>query len=219
MRLRNTKHPGLIAWGDRMEAEAMNTQGLSKRHRARLRLIASASIVMIALLTMAGLNPVEDSARSSEAEAITTTPLSGVAVGAIAPDFSLLNIHGDEVTLSSLRGRPVLINFWATWCGPCRIEMPAIQSRYEQFRQSHGLAVLAVDFNEPAAEVIAFGDELELTFDLLLDPGASVQDQYRMRGYPTSFFVDAQGVIQVQHIGVMTETQLDGYLEQIGVAR
>lgn len=135
---------------------------------------------------------------------------------AIAPDFKLLNTEGVEVRLSELRGQPVLINFWATWCAPCRLEMPAVQDRFEKFSEN-GLKILAVNFDEPVEDVQAFSDELGLTFDLLLDPGGEIQRTYRIRGYPTSFFLDASGVIRIVHIGVMTEGQLDDYLVEIGL--
>lgn len=155
---------------------------------------------------------------SADTNGTSTPPSENVApeVGKTAPDFTLPDLDGKDVTLSSFRGKPVLINFWATWCGPCRLEMPAIQARYEQYMQD-GLVVLAVDFDEPASDVQRFRDELGLSFPLLLDPGAKVQKLYRNRSYPSSFFVDAQGVIQVQHIGVMTEGQLDENLAVIGV--
>jgi len=136
--------------------------------------------------------------------------------GALAPDFSLLNLEGERITLSELRGQPVMINLWATWCAPCRIEMPHIQDRFERYA-GEGFLVLAVDFDEPANVVAEFRDELNLTFDLLLDPGAEIQELYRNRNYPSTFFVDENGVIQVQHIGVMTEGQLDENLAAIGL--
>ncbi len=136
--------------------------------------------------------------------------------GALAPDFSLFNLEGEQITLSELRGRPVMINLWATWCAPCRIEMPHIQDRFERYA-GEGFLVLAVDFDEPADIVADFRDELGLTFDILLDPGAEVQELYRNRNYPSTFFVDADGVIQVQHIGLMTEGQLDENLAAIGL--
>jgi len=137
-------------------------------------------------------------------------------VNSPAPDFNLQSVAGKTIKLSDLRRQPVLINFWATWCAPCRIEMPALQDRFEKYSEE-GLAILAVDFNEPAEAVLAFGAEFGLTFDLLLDPGGKIQDLYRIRGYPTSFFIDRQGVIKVVHIGVMTEGQLDGYLAEVGL--
>jgi len=137
-------------------------------------------------------------------------------VGALAPGFTLMNLEGEQLSLDDFRGRPVLINLWATWCGPCRIEMPAIQSRFEKY-QDDDFVVLAVNFDEQQAEVQAFRNEFGLTFQILLDPGAKVQNLYRNRSYPSSFFIDRAGVIQVQHIGVMTEGQLDENLKKIGL--
>jgi thiol-disulfide isomerase/thioredoxin len=111
----------------------------------------------------------------------------------------------------------VLINFWATWCGPCVEEMPTIEKYYHQYKNE--LRVLAVNDDEPAADVENFVHDMGLSFDILLDPGAKVQSLYRLRGYPTSFIVDAEGIIRVQHIGPMSEKQLEGYLSQVGVGQ
>jgi len=137
-------------------------------------------------------------------------------VGAQAPDFALLDLEGELVRLTDLRGQPILINFWATWCGPCRLEMPIMQQRFEEFGDQ-GLIVLAVNFDEPQSIVQAFNSEIGLTFPILLDPGAEVQRLYRMRGYPASFFVDQDGIIQAHHVGLMTEDQLDENLALIGI--
>ena len=136
--------------------------------------------------------------------------------GSFAPDFTLLNTGGESIQLSQFKGQAVLINFWATWCGPCRIEMPVFQDRFERY-QADGLRILAVDFDEDEEDVVFFREELGLTFDLLLDPGGEIQSLNRVLGYPTSYFVDPEGVIRVQHVGIMTEDQLDNYLAQIGI--
>ena len=164
----------------------------------------------LADLSKAGETP--QSEVSAEKTGLEVAPVEG----SIAPDFKLRNLDGEEVQLSDFHGHPVLINLWATWCGPCRLEMPAIQDRFELYEE-HGLIVLAVDFDEPISAVHSFRDELGLTFQILLDPGANVQKLYRNRNYPTSFFIDEMGVIQVHHIGVMTEEQLDVNLAEIGV--
>ncbi len=148
--------------------------------------------------------------------AVAPKPVAAPLVGAPAPDFLLHDLSGAETGPGRLKGQVVLINFWATWCEPCKVEMPAIEQRYQAYR-SRGLAVLAVDFDEPEADVRAFRDQLGLTFPVLLDPGAKVQSLYRVLGYPTSFFVDRQGLIRAQHIGLMTEDELDGYLKQVGL--
>lgn len=138
-------------------------------------------------------------------------------VDALAPDFQLVSLSGDTVRLSDLRGKPVLINFWATWCGPCLLEMPAIQSRFDRYQSE--FAVLAVNFDEPIEQVQPYVEQLGLTFDVLLDPAGEVQRLYRVRGYPTTYLVDAEGVIRIQHIGLMSEEQLDRYIAHLGVGK
>jgi peroxiredoxin len=137
-------------------------------------------------------------------------------VGGLAPDFELQTYDGEAIRLDAFKGQPVLINFWATWCGPCRIEMPAIQSKFTEFEPE--LAVLAVNFDESASEIEKFSEELGLSFELLVDPGGVVNQQvYQVRAYPSSFFIDSEGIIQVVHLGLMTENQLDDYLGRVGV--
>jgi thiol-disulfide isomerase/thioredoxin len=127
----------------------------------------------------------------------------------MAPDFTLRDLQGKETSLRDLRGQVVLLNFWATWCGPCREEMPIIQERYND----GGFALLAINFDESKEIVQWFIDELGIDIPVLLDPGGRVQELYRLRGYPTSFFLDPDGVIRFIHIGEMTASDLDNYLE------
>ena len=133
------------------------------------------------------------------------------------PPFTLLNLKGEKVKSSDFQGKVILLNFWATWCAPCVLEMPAIQKYYKKYPGQFN--VLAVNADETRFEVQTFADDMGLTFDVLLDPGGKTQQLYRIQGYPTSFFVDADGVIRVQHIGLMTEDQLAGYLSSLGVGK
>lgn len=145
------------------------------------------------------------------------TPAPAPVEGAPAPDFTLSDLGGNSVRLSSLRGEVVLINFWATWCAPCRLEMPGIEAAY-QAHQADGLRVLAVNLDESPETVGAFVDELGLTFTVLLDPGYKVNDLYRVRAYPTTYVVDRDGVIAKLHLGYMDETKLAEYLAGVGLA-
>ncbi|MGQ0600577.1 MAG: TlpA family protein disulfide reductase, partial [Anaerolineales bacterium] len=137
-------------------------------------------------------------------------------VGAPAPEFVLKDLSGNTVRLSDYAGKPVLINFWATWCGPCRAEMPAIEDRYKTYASSN-FVVLAVNVDEPADLVSPYVKELGLTFPILLDTGASVTELYRVLGFPTSYWVDGKGVIVAQHTGPMFEDQLNNYLAKVGI--
>jgi peroxiredoxin len=120
--------------------------------------------------------------------------------GFVAPDFVLHTLDGQEIALATLRGKAVLINFWATWCPPCRTEMPAIQQVHEQYRDQ-GLVVLAISLQQRDAETAAFVEEMGLTFPILRDSGGSVSDVYRVTSLPTTFFLDRDGVIHDVEVG------------------
>jgi peroxiredoxin len=133
-------------------------------------------------------------------------------VGSEAPSFVLADLAGNPVSLADFRGQPVIINFWATWCAPCRIEMPELQAAYEQY-QADGLVILAVNREEDLATVQAyFVDEMGLTFTALLDEQAFAANVYNVFNMPTTYFVDPAGMVTAVHRGPMTTGQIDGYL-------
>jgi peroxiredoxin len=121
--------------------------------------------------------------------------------GSAAPDFSLPRLAGDgEVSLSALRGRVVLVNFWATWCAPCEDEMPAMQRLYEQLG-ADGFELLAVSVDQSADDVKAFRERLALSFPILLDPERRASNLYQTFRYPESFLVDRNGVVVERYVG------------------
>jgi peroxiredoxin len=136
-------------------------------------------------------------------------------VGAPAPDFELQTLSGSGLRLTDLRGKVVLLNYWATWCTPCQQEMPLLQDRAVRYPTE--LVILGINYNEPASLVQDFVTNLKITFPILLDPGSKIQDLYRVRGYPTTVIVDVQGVIRVVHIGGLSGTMLDDYLKKLGI--
>jgi cytochrome c biogenesis protein CcmG, thiol:disulfide interchange protein DsbE len=144
------------------------------------------------------------------------TPAPAPVTGAPAPDFTLTDLAGQPVQLSSLKGQVVLINFWATWCIPCRAEMPAIQQAYNA-RKDQGFTVLAVNLNEPVPDVQSYVTSLNVNFPVLLDAGDSISNLYRVRGYPTSFFIDRGGTVAIENVGMMTATQLADNLAKLGL--
>jgi cytochrome c biogenesis protein CcmG, thiol:disulfide interchange protein DsbE len=144
------------------------------------------------------------------------TPAPAPVAGAPAPDFTLTNLSGQTVKLSSLKGQVVLVNFWATWCIPCRAEMPAIQQAYTA-RKDQGFTVLAVNLNEPKPDVQSYVNSLNVNFPVLLDAGDSISNLYRVRGYPTSFFIDRSGTVAIENVGMMTDAQLASNLAKVGL--
>jgi peroxiredoxin len=139
----------------------------------------------------------------------------GLQVGALAPDFVLEDAAGEEYRLSDLRGSIVLLNFWATWCGPCLVEMPLLETGYQAYKDE-GFVVLAINDGESAEPVAEFGEENGLSFPLLIDPGRVVQRLYEIRGYPSSVFVDQEGRVKFIHIGLMQNNQLAAYMQDLG---
>jgi len=139
------------------------------------------------------------------------TKLVGVYAGAVAPNIKLSDTSGSERSLDTLRGSLVLVNFWATWCGPCRNEMPAIQQAYEAHK-SEGLVVWGVNVAETRDQVDAYARELSLNFPLLLDADSKVSHQYRVFGLPTTVFVGRDGVIREVIVGEMSKESLGAIL-------
>lgn len=125
---------------------------------------------------------------------------TGAAVGDRAPDFQLQDLEGNEVSLSSLRGSPILLNFWATWCPTCRLEMPFIQEVYQEWTDK-GLVILAIDMGESTATVREFMQNNNYTIPVLLDTRRVVSQKYNVTAIPTTFFIDRNGVIQDKLIG------------------
>ncbi len=131
-------------------------------------------------------------------------PISAVpapAVGHPAPDFTLPTLDGPEVRLADLRGKPIILNFWATWCPPCRKEMPALEIIWQQHNRGD-VVVLGVDQGESVGTVSEYvRQNVGVTFPLPLDRSQAVGDLYLVRSLPTTFFIDAQGIIREIRVG------------------
>ena len=134
-------------------------------------------------------------------------PTVGLTEGSRAPDFTVRTVDGESITLSELRGKAVLLNFWGTWCGPCRREMPEFQRAYDRFSQD-GFEIVAIAFNDTFEAIASFRDEFGLSFPLALDETGELNDAYGIQTRPSSFLLDADGVILARHFGLMTEAQL-----------
>jgi cytochrome c biogenesis protein CcmG, thiol:disulfide interchange protein DsbE len=171
-------------------------------------------ILLYLLVLTAGAVWIALSADTTTATGATTSaPQAGFA----APDFTLKTTDGEEYTLSKFKGSAVLVNLWATWCPPCRAEMPVIEKMYREYNDQ-GLVVLAVDmtYQDNPADVAPFIQKYGLTFPILLDETSVVGEAYQLRSLPSSYFIDRFGVIREVVIGgPMSEALLRTRIEQI----
>lgn len=138
----------------------------------------------------------------------------GVQIGNTAPDFSLKALDGSTLKLADLRGKPVMVNFWATWCPPCKEEMPAMEAAYEKARDQ-GIEFLGVDVKEDPSVVEKFVKEKGYSWTFLLDQDGTAGQRYQITGIPETFFIDRNGVLQARVIGPMSPTVLESRLAKI----
>ncbi len=138
--------------------------------------------------------------------------------GRVAPDFLLPTLDGGELRLSDLRGKPVLVNFWASWCAPCRQEMPDIVRAYDEHADD-GLVVVAINLQEDAGTVREFADEFGMKFPIVIDRTGQVADAWRIggpiEGIPSSYFIDVNGIVRARVFGPMDEPMLAEQLAKV----
>ena len=203
--------PELGAPWDSIKGNAMD----SRVFRIRWQKWTS-SVVLIAMVLAIGVIvalkvfPLEESPQQ------TVWP-SSPFVGKQAPDFTLPRLDGTEVSLSQFYGQPVVINFWASWCLPCREEMPELVRAYESHK-AEDLMILGLNltYSDSLPDVQAFATEFNITFPVLLDEDGTVsQKLYPVLGLPTSVFINRDGIIARVQIGKMTGPQIDQYIAEI----
>lgn len=145
----------------------------------------------------------------SAADTVPLLSQESLRVGAAAPEFSLKTLAGGTTSLSQYRGRPVLVNFWASWCRPCRAEMPEIIAAYNAHRAA-GLEVLAINLTdqERRRDVLRFVEELGIPFPVLLDEKGRVRERYGLIAVPTTLLVDRVGGVRAVHPGPIGQNSL-----------
>ena len=140
-------------------------------------------------------------------------PSAGLAIGSPAPQFELPNTSGEKIALGSKAGKATVINFWATWCAPCRQETRALQLLHSSRPDS--IHVLAINMGEGADLVDAWQREIGISYDLLLDPTLAASRLYKVRGLPTTYLLDGRHVLRKVYFGPVTEAQLDDDLQRL----
>jgi peroxiredoxin len=169
-------------------------------------------IILYTLTLIAGAAWIALSAGTGQIAQEGPAPQAGFS----APDFTLKTPAGDSFTLSELKGNAVLVNMWATWCPPCKAEMPAIEAMYKEYK-AEGFIVLAVDqtFQDNPFDIAPFVEQYGLTFPILLDETGETARAYQVRSLPSSYFINRLGVItEVVIGGPMSEALLRTRIEE-----
>jgi peroxiredoxin len=137
-----------------------------------------------------------------------------VEIGKPAPDFVLKTLDGQEITLSHLQGKGIVLNFWATWCDPCRREMPLIEEKYQQLKDK-GVEVLAINIAESEVSVSGFVNRLGITFPILMDKDRQITNLYEVGPLPSTFFIDKNGTVVAHFVGEMNDKTINDHLAMI----
>ncbi|MBB3869972.1 redoxin domain-containing protein [Geobacillus sp. NFOSA3] len=132
----------------------------------------------------------------------------GLSVGNAAPDFSLQTLNGQTIHLSDFRGKPVIVNFWTTWCPPCKKEMPDMEKFYKAYHSDVELLAVHLTSQDTRENVKSFINEYQLSFPVVLDEKKKALELYHIQTIPTSYIIDKDGVIRKKIIGPMTYKQM-----------
>jgi peroxiredoxin len=171
-----------------------------------------AAVVLVTLLTVAIVQAMEKTTETPETTSQTTAGKEGLAIGAKAPDFELKTLTGETVKLSNLKGKKVMLNFWATWCPPCKAEMPAMEQFSKQMDKD--VVILAVNI-DPQLDVKGFVEENKITFPIPLDVDDKVNGIYQVLSIPTTYFIDSKGLIQNKFIGEMKLEDMKDFINKL----
>jgi thiol-disulfide isomerase/thioredoxin len=204
----------------------MTTQDTTSKREVNLPLLLGGGVALLALLALiffggnllgdgeTAVSPDNDAA----SDATVSLPTGGepLQAGDRPYAFTLNTLDGKSVSIGDQIGQPIIVNFWATWCGPCRIEMPEFEEVYQE-HQEQGLTILAVNLQERPEQVESFFvDEFGFSYTPLLDREGDVAARYGVgRSLPTTYFIDPGGEITAVHRGVLTRGQIDTFLADI----
>lgn len=175
------------------------------------------AVAVLIGLVIWGFYSVQNDSKLKATSTRTNELKVGLEVGNLAPDFELKNVEGNSIKLSSLKGKKVILNFWATWCPPCRQEMPDMAKFYVD-QKDKGIEILAVDLTnteKSREDVTNFMRANSITFPVVLDENGKVSQLYNVASIPASFIIDSQGVIQRKLVGPMTYNSMKSMLGSI----
>ncbi len=189
--------------------------------RLRVILVITLASVLTVALVMSGCSG-ESNLNGSALGRITGCSVDSaqsLQPGEPAPDFQFQNPEGQATSLSDLRGKAVLVNFWATWCGPCAYEMPYIQQIYDEWSGKE-LVLLAINLGESSDKVTSFVESYSISFPVLLDTNQDAARCYNILYIPSTFFIDRDGIIQDIEVGAFeSKEEIESSLSKLGITK
>ncbi len=185
-----------------MTATVTARRGMDLRRLGRTHLVIAATLPVILVALLSGFLVLRGPAASP------------TAIGNLAPDFSLTDLDGNPIHLADLRGRPVIVNFWASWCGPCVEEFPLLSEAATRHAED-GLVVVGIVWQDRSEAARSFMARNDATWSSAMDPGERVAADYGILGPPETYFIDRDGIIVARQIGQISATSLDEKLAAI----
>ena len=183
-------------------------------------LILIAVLIAIAVTSMVKKNVDQEDSFDDEQRGVDLVGVAaneGLNKGEQAPDFELTTLAGEPIRLSELQGKKVILNFWATWCPPCKAEMPHMQNFYEDYAETENVEIIAVNLTsgDREASVEEFVKDYGLTFPIPMDVEGEVGQKFQAVTIPTSYIIDTNGMIQHKIVGPMDETMIQDFVSNI----
>ena len=200
---------------NRLEKDCSNRGQIMKKN---IGLVVVLALVVIMLGTFIKQQMEKNEAISLAAYEVDWTQKEGLEKGQIAPNFTLETLTGEQVTLADYKGKKVILNFWATWCPPCRTEMPHFQDFYEEYADQENVVILAANatYNDKGANhVQKFVNSFDLTFPILLMPDDSIFKRYEILALPSTFMIDTEGRIQYHITGALDKKAIREYVNKL----
>lgn len=181
-----------------------------------LLLVGALIVILVVGIVQKNVEERQAADRLNEGSVVDFLPTDeGLAQGKSAPDFALTTLDGEAVRLSDYKGKKVILNFWATWCPPCRAEMPDMQKYYDEQAEGENVEILAVNLttaDKGMDKINAFVEEFSLTFPVPMDTEGDIGDLYQAASIPTSYMIDTEGRVQQKIVGPMNEEMMEEFI-------
>jgi peroxiredoxin len=182
-----------------------------KDNEIRMMFVIGAGLVLIGIATFIFLAKTPDTSATQTASSLSTTPME---VNYKAPELTLKNVNGKSESLADYRDKIVLVNNWATWCPPCKAEIPTLISFYEAHK-TNGFVIIGIEAGEPQSDVSQFAQEHGMTYPVWFDLGGAAMRAFKNENLPSSYVIDKKGMVRLAWVGEISREMLEKYVSPL----